>query len=35
MMNTINWNQEIFIDEYVEKYNSHEYSPHTGTDLNA
>ena len=35
MMNTINWNQEIFIDESVEKYNLHEYSPHTGTDLNA
>ena len=34
-MNTINWNQEIFIDESVEKYDLHEYSPRTGTDLNA
>ena len=34
-MNTINWNREIFIDESVEKYNLQEYSPHTGTDLNA
>ena len=29
MMNTINWDQEIFIDESIEKYNLHEYSPHT------
>ena len=28
MMNTINWNQDIFIDEFLEKYNLHEYSPH-------
>ena len=35
MMNTIKWNQEIFIDESVEKYKLHEYSPHTGIDLNA
>ena len=35
MMNAINWNQEILIDESVEKVNYHEYSPHTGTDLNA
>ena len=35
MMNTINWNQKIFIDESVKKCNLHEYSPHTGTDLNA
>ena len=34
-MNAINWNQEILIDESVEKVNYHEYSPHTGTDLNA
>ena len=33
MMNAINWNQEILIDESVEKVNYHEYSPHTGTDL--
>ena len=35
MMNPINWNQEIFIDESVEKYNLHVYLSHTGTDLNA
>ena len=27
MMNAINWNQEILIDESVEKVNYHEYSP--------
>ena len=35
MANTINYNQEILIDESVEKYNFHEYSLHTGTDFYA
>ena len=33
MANTINYNQEILIDESVEKYNFREYFLHTGTDL--
>ena len=27
MMNEINWNQDIFNDESLEKFNLHEYCP--------
>lgn len=33
-MNTLNWKEELLIDESYEKINYDEYSPHTGIDLN-
>ena len=33
-MDTVQWNQSLFIDESYEKLDYQEYAPHTGTDLN-